>query len=224
MTLNTAHVCKQPKHKLGRLSYGRAMVVSVGTGPQTSDWKPPTSSGHETPVAQKPFHTTFPHQELCRGGTRERNTGSVSTGGTEAVPVPGPQHAPSAGVTRRGCGISITGDAQILRYIVWSKPWAAWSGQTCFKEGASPKTSRGLFQPKLFCASSHALTAWWDETWVWIIAHSYGNEGWLQAEGGKAWFSPPRSGRCWEQDWEQRRSAEHPQIRNSRSEQNVVGH
>lgn len=47
------------------------------------------------------------------------------------------------------------------RYFNWSKPWANSSSQTCFKYEASLKTSRGLFQPKLFCA----LTAWLDEMW-----------------------------------------------------------
>lgn len=123
--------CKQPKHEPGRLPYGRGTAVSVGTGPRNSEWNPYTLKPWDSSCA-RPFHKMFPHQELWVGAPGSETQTMPKLGNWGSFPVQGPEHALSEGVAQRGCGMSITEDTQISD-TDWSKTWATWSGQTCFK-------------------------------------------------------------------------------------------
>lgn len=111
MLLNTEPVCEQPGHNPGRLSDGRGVVV-------LGDHKTETESPLEAQAMRLQLHKSPFTQELCHGGTWERNTDHVCTGGTEVVSQCWDHNMhPQQGLPR-----GITGDTQLPRHFDWYKP------------------------------------------------------------------------------------------------------
>lgn len=150
-------------------------------------------------------------QELCHGGTWERNTDHVSTGGTWVVsqcwdhsmhPQQGLPKEASLEMLKYPDTLTVQSPEQpdLVRLVLSRR----------LPEVSSIRNDSVLQLHDLMrCGVNHHPLLW---------------EGSLAASrGGKVWSNPLWSGHCWEQDWEQMCPAEQLQIRSRQSEWNVAG-